>query len=165
MCIRDRCIQLQVIRECGCFYSGSKNPSLNNIRPCLNRADYDCFYGVYIQFDPVKCAFDFCPLECHSIHYDLSVSSFVSSTIDEYDSLNISSSISYEEWRTKTLHINVYYSQLEYTLIQETPAMTLTSLIANLGGTLGLIVSLSFFTIVEIIEFFLLLLNLCFRKI
>ncbi len=63
----------------------------------------------------------------------------------------------YEEYRAQTVKIRIFYSQLEYTLIKETPAMSLTSLVANLGGTMGLIVSGSFFTFVKICELFLVL--------
>ena len=152
----DLCIQLETINKCGCYYVGDPNPSPNQIKPCLNLSEYDCYVHVYFKFNPVDCALVYCPLECNSIEYNLSISSKILPTLNEYNSLNISSSISYEEWRTQTVTFHVFYSQLEYTLIEETPEMTITSLIANLGGTMGLIVSVSFFTIVELVELFIL---------
>ena len=153
----DLCIQLETINKCGCYFAGDLNPSSNQIKPCLNISEYYCYVQVYFKFNPVDCALVYCPLECNSIEYDLSISSKILQTLNEYNDLNITSSISYEEWRTQTVTFHVFYSQLEYTLIEETPEMTIKSLIANLGGTMGLIVSVSFFTIVEIVELFILI--------
>ena len=115
----------------------------------MDLKDLDCFLRIYFRFDPDKCALDLCPLECRTIQYDLAVSSLILTDLNEHDSMNISL---YEEYRAQTLKIRIFYSQLEHTLIEETPAMSLTSLVANLGGTMGLIVSVSFFTFVEICE-------------
>jgi hypothetical protein len=71
--------------------------------------------------------------------------------------------MSYEEYRTQFVGIVVYYPQLEYTLIEETPATILTNLIANLGGTMSLIVSVSFFTLLEL-EIFVLLFHVIISK-
>ena len=164
----DICFELQTIRKCGCYLNQNLEQSLNiynnRTSQCLDMLDVDCFSKEYSQVDPVKCASEYCPLECHSIQYDLSVSSLISPTFEEYNSLNLSSTISYDEWRTQIININVYYSQLEYTLIKETPAMNLANLIANLGGTMSLIVSLSFFTLVEIGELFSLIFYVLIRS-
>jgi len=106
----------------------------------------------------------YCPLECNSIEYDLTVSSTISPTLNDFNSLSKVTSMSYEEYRTQFVNIVVYYSQLEYTLIEETPATTLASLIANLGGTMSLIVSVSFFTLLEICELVVLLSHVLISK-
>ena len=160
----DLCVQLETISQCGCYFTGEDNPLKHKTKPCLNLSEYDCYVNVFFKFNPAECASVYCPLECNSIEYDLSLSSTISPTLNEYNSLNVSSSLTYEEWRTQNVHINVFYSKLEYTFIEETPAMTLTSLIANLGGTMGLIVSLSFFTLLEIVELFLLFLHFFYKK-
>ena len=58
----------------------------------------------------------------------------------------------------------IYYNQLEYTLIEENPAITLTSLISSIGGTMGLIVSISFFTLLEVAELLFLFLYAFIRS-
>ena len=133
----DLCRQKNIISKCNCFFTGYDNLN-SNVRPCLNTTDIGCYR--YVNIDAVTCASDFCPLECNSIEYDLSVSSLIS-------------------WDQSLVEIRVYYPQLEYTLLQVTPAMTLSSLIANLGGIMGLIVSLSFFSLLEIVELFVLILQ------
>jgi hypothetical protein len=160
----DLCIQQSTISTCGCYSTKYDKLSSSQIRPCLNDTDWDCYNSVSHKIDLVECASQYCPLECNSIEYDLTVSSTISPTLNDYNSLNISSTISYEEYRTQFVNIVVYYSQLEYTLIEETPATTLASLIANLGGTMSLIVSVSFFTLIEICELFALLLHVIITK-
>ena len=135
----DFCIQQLIISKCGCYSTRYPNPSLpsNKTRACLNFTDYICFKQAYFQVDVAKCASDSCPLECDSERYNLILSS---ATYPAYES-----------------SLFVYYTELEYTLMETIPAMTLASLIASLGGTLGLIISVSFFTLLEIVELFVLL--------
>ena len=47
--------------------------------------------------------------------------------------------------------IYVFYDSLSYTISEESPALDIPTLIANLGGLLGLFLSGNFFTICEII--------------
>ena len=89
----------------------------------------------------------------------MTISSLISPSQNYLSSLNIPLSLPYEELRIQYLSFSVYYSQLEYTLIQETPAVTLPNLIASIGGSMGLIVGISFFTILEVSELFVLLLH------
>ena len=73
--------------------------------------------------------------------------------------------ISYEEWSSQFVNFNVYCPQLKYTLVQEIPAMTIIGLISSIGGSMGLIVGVTFFTILEIGEIFALVLHvLIFSK-
>jgi hypothetical protein len=52
----------------------------------------------------------------------------------------------------KDVVINVYYSDLKYTVLKQIAKMSLIDLISNLGGLLGLFVGISFLTLIEIIE-------------
>jgi hypothetical protein len=155
----DLCIQNLAITQCGCYIKAYENPfsNLSTIRECFDISDFECFYEEYFKFDSSKCAANYCPQECDTVEYELSVSSLLYPTLNDYNSLNMT--ISFEEWRTQFVNLIVYYPHLEYTFIHETPAMNLASLIASLGGTMGLIVSASFFTLVEICELFVLLLH------
>jgi hypothetical protein len=47
------------------------------------------------------------------------------------------------------LLINVYYGEMYYTLIDETPAITIDLLVAIIGGNLALFVGMSVLSIVE----------------
>ena len=115
----DLCIQLETIKACRCFTTNFDNPLSNVTKACLSLDEFYCFQEIYFNIDLAKCASNYCPLECDSIAYELSVSS-----LNGYNSLSVSSA--------DTVHIKVYYSQLEYTFIQEVPAMSLIDLIASL---------------------------------
>ena len=52
------------------------------------------------------------------------------------------------------ISFNVFYPSLSYTSFKTEPAMTFAGLLSNLGGSLGLIVSVSVFTLFEIVELF-----------
>ena len=47
---------------------------------------------------------------------------------------------------------NVYYDELEYTLIRQQPKIEPFGLISNIGWTLGLFIGFSFISILELIE-------------
>ena len=73
-------------------------------------------------------------------------------SLKDYNALPNTSS--FEEWRTQSVNKCIHYSQLEYTSIEETPAVTLANSISRIGGTMSIIISVSFFTILEIGELF-----------
>ena len=58
----------------------------------------------------------------------------------------------------------VFYPALEYTFIRESPQMTELGLFADIGGTLGLFISASIFTLFEIIEILVLVLKVLFFR-
>jgi hypothetical protein len=56
---------------------------------------------------------------------------------------------------TKTFFsINVYFSDLKYTLITQQPKYEIFDLISNVGGILGLFLGISFISFLEIFEVF-----------
>jgi len=60
--------------------------------------------------------------------------------------------------------IKVIYPSLEYTEITELPKITLLDLLTSIGGSLGMFISLSVFTYLEIIEILCLSLYAIFFK-
>ena len=85
-------------------------------------------------------------------------------SLKDYNALRNTSFFSFEEWRTQSINMLIYYPGLGYTLIEETPAVTLANLISSIGGTMSIIVSVSFFTVLEIIELLVLLLHALIRR-
>uniref|UniRef100_A0A1I7ZP24 Amiloride-sensitive sodium channel subunit alpha n=1 Tax=Steinernema glaseri TaxID=37863 RepID=A0A1I7ZP24_9BILA len=60
-----------------------------------------------------------------------------------------------DEARTNVVKLEVYFEELNYQSIMETPAMDIFDLLSNIGGTLGLYVGMSFLTLGEFFELFL----------
>ena len=105
---------------------------------------------------------DSCPLECNSVNYDISTSSSDYPSYDEYLRLlnitNLSSNLpngnatSITELKQSLYNINVYFDDLQYTQISDQPQYTTTSLVANIGGLLGVFLGMSFLSIVDFLQ-------------
>ena len=171
----DLCIQQIIISKCNCSHSGFDNPYENSTsQPCLTLNEYDCYNKMISNFDPIPCESASCPLECERVEYDLYVSSLIQPTFERYwgecnpnhwiQECQKNPSISYDEYRTLYVTFNVFYSSLSYTQIDVTPAMTIFDLLANIGGSMSLIISVSFFTIFEIAELVFLMVHALFLK-
>jgi hypothetical protein len=166
----ELCIQQLIVNTCNCSHSGFNNPNVNpKVEPCLTIHDFYCFSSIIFQFDPMACASSSCPLECKSVEYDLYASSLTFPTTSLYYSEcnpnhNIPECIAnpnmtYDDYRTLYVNFHVYYSSLAYSEVSVKPAMTIFDLIGNIGGSMSLIVSISFFTVFEIGELLILMMH------
>ena len=73
--------------------------------------------------------------------------------------------LSYEAYTSSIFWLNIFYPHLEYTKITEYPKVERYDLFTQIGGSLGMFVSFSIFTIFELIEIgFLILHSLLFRS-
>ena len=127
------CIQQSILEACGCFFTAFSNLN-TNLRACLNITDYTCVDSQVSSFNIEECSKTSCPLQCKYEEFDYSLSSLTNPSSDTY------------------LNLNIYYPSLEYTQITESPKTSPYDLLAQLGGALGMFVSLSVFTLVEILE-------------
>ena len=158
----DLCIQKSIIDKCQCYYT--KYDDLNNgSRPCLNKTDLECLDKQIDNFNSEECQSNSCPLECDSFTYDLSFSSLEYPDEAEYekyfkntyDYLNMT----YDLFKSSSAFFTVYYSNLQYTQISESPKTQIIDLFTQVGGALGMFVSFSVFTLFEFIEIGILLLK------
>ena len=60
-----------------------------------------------------------------------------------------------ETARRNFVNVNLYYNALAYTLSTETSSMDVVSLLANIGGTMGLFLGVSLLHVCEIVEAFI----------
>lgn len=102
-----------------------------------------------------------CPLECNTINYKLvsSVSDLDYIMVMRYLNENDlaknkfrNQSITYDILKKTTLVVTVYYEELSYTIITQSPKIDLLSLVSNIGGLLGLFIGTSFLSFAEIVE-------------
>ena len=142
-CLR-MCRQKIYINKCKCnLLTGDFNYLNPSLKTC-NVMDSDCIENLYSNHSREECEKNSCPLECDSIEYDLKVSSLVLPQ------------------KQTIARLVVYYHSLEYTFIKESAQTTQIELFANIGGTLGLFISASIFTLFEIIEVLILVLQALF---
>jgi len=118
------------------------------------------------SYDREKNCDHLCPLECESTEYKIFESKPPLADITdvkEYSlelipqikkKLNITVN-STDDFDKSLLEIYVFFSDLKYTKISQTPKTTLSSLISNLGGSTGLFLDLSFMSACRAIEFIL----------
>ena len=143
------CRQKLYIQKCGCNIFNDYLNVDSNVKYCSNLSELACTDNLYFIHDREECEKVSCPLECNSVDYDLSVSSLVySNSLNEKNS-DFSS----------TVHLIIYYSTLEYTFINESPQTTELGLFASIGGTLGIFISLSLFTVFEFVEILILVIH------
>ena len=74
-----------------------------------------------------------------------------------YESLNLT--LSYDLFKSNVVFFNVYYPNLQYTQISESPKTGTIDLFTQIGGALGMFVSFSIFTLFELIEIVVLILK------
>jgi hypothetical protein len=174
----DLCIQKQIITECKCYFLKYKNPYSNlnenetysqflfQFEPCLNLTESECVSNQLNALNVDECTTQMCPLECDTIEYDASLSSATSPTLNTY--LNLpqefryfyevyfrelkNQTLSYNLYQTLFVSFSVYYSSMEYEYVSETPNMGLSDLFVQIGASLGMFISFSVFTFVEIAE-------------
>ena len=167
----ELCVQQIIIKQCQCYASFSANLSAL-VGPCLSSQNLNCLLDQFNNFDLASCQALSCPLECDTIKYDLAVSSHLYPSKRYYENelnknelvLNYSleylnKSLTYDMMREYSYSFSVYYPHMEYTLLTETPKTSIADFFAQIGGTLGLFVSYSIFTLFELIECFLLVLH------
>ena len=124
-------------------------PSFNEtqIEPCLTLSQYDCVDGEVNRFDKATCVTKHCPLECDSVKFKLrnSIGSYLSKP--------------YVMGSPKLTSLVVFLPNLKYTHVSESPQTTFVTLLSQLGGSLGMFISFSMFTLFEAVEVFVLLLH------
>ena len=174
------CFQRMVIETCHCYFTAF--PSLYaEYSPCINSTQYKCFLNFYGNFKSKQSAFSQrcsadCPLECESIAYDLTVSSMDYPSRELYDLFVLDASYNataskygvdlstYDLYKEYYYSLNVFYPKTQYTLINETPQMTVVSLLSSLGGSLGMFLGFSVFSFFEVFELLFQILFTCLVK-
>jgi hypothetical protein len=145
---RDNCMvfceQKMIIDQLGCY--DARLPAILNAQPCLTITEFRKISN--LRFNYTEC-FSYCPFECKSIAYGVSISygDFPTWTYfdyliwykyDLYSYLFGTSDFNYVDFSASFAAVNIYYDELKYTDISDSPSMILGDLIANIGGTLGL---------------------------
>ena len=167
-----QCFNKLIVDTCGCLLTSFR--SLTNNSFCFTFTQISCannaYWNVYLQNDYIQnVCLPKCPLECYStkfthstsifdVHGDLYVNKI---QINSNLALNfVTEQINVETVAKSFVRLNVFYDSLSYSITEEAPQWDAFSLIANIGGNLGLFLGVSFFSLCEIlttlIEFYFL---------
>ena len=162
-CFRQ-CLQHLFIQNCKCrgpfFYSVFPNAKI-----CVTLEENTCLFATYFtiylanNYASETCLPQ-CPLECSSSKFTYSISSF-NLIGDSYlreiqTNANLSSDflarqLNVDEARQSVVKVKIYYNSLSYTTSEESPQWDIVSLVATIGGNLGLFLGLSLFSLGEVL--------------
>ena len=101
------------------------------------------------------------PLECNQTEINPSISSIKLSGDDFVDYIRDNKNLSSDFIQTKidsanaansVVKVNIFYDSMSYELSTESPKMDIVSLLASIGGNLGLFLGVSVFSLCELIE-------------
>ena len=162
----DLLLQRNIINNCSCY--DLRYSQLYNATPCLNSSQLDCAEDIYLNFWNMK-TYSYsseCPLECDFVDFDFTYSASDYDAYGLYTLLNGVKPTNDElnSFKNKVVSINVYFSELRYTEITETPSTSLIDLLANIGGTIGLFIGISVLSFVEIVEFLMEIIIIYYEK-
>jgi hypothetical protein len=162
-----QCLQGAILLECECT-----DPSLLSLFPhtakCFTQNETKCMSDLFdeqlfkIDFFDEHC-FKECPLECYQDQFEASLSSteflpdaFVdylhskSSLLEDFQMLNKSNAKT--AGRKSFAYLSIFYKQLSYDISAESPQLNLITLFANIGGYSGLFLSVSVFSLIEVVQ-------------
>jgi hypothetical protein len=155
------------VEKCKCYDSESEPYEPYEV--CHTRKDLECVKKKYESMSSFGSAinddcYDLCPIECETSEYMVSISISKYPPTTHYMNLlkknkkiiNLNPEITEHEltWES-VLKFNIFYETLSYTIITESSAINLFSLVSNLGGTIGLFLGMSLLSFIEILELIL----------
>jgi hypothetical protein len=141
----------------GTFFTQCYVNSLN--RNCTR--EYLKYFRKNLQ---LKKCLDYCPLECNSMNYVINTYNEhvpTSGYITQKENVSIDTNgqfrkfKTYEEVNRNFIGLRVYYKNLMYSIITQSPRIEAYNLIASIGGIWSLCLGISFISIIEMIEIFL----------
>lgn len=114
---------------------------------------------------------EYCPIECDYFTYTLTPSALVFPNTGYVNQKENNEwfhgklyNKSYVKIKKSYYSFLVYYTDLKYTSIRQYAKTGIDDLIANIGGTLGLFIGISFLSFIEILDLFVEFALICFQK-
>ena len=154
-----------MIKECNCTDSSFLS-LFTNVRQSKTNDEINCAFTVYNQrflsetFIKEFCM-PHCPLECNRTEYRASASTLKLLGDDFLDYIKENKNLASDFKKTplnantaanSVVKVNIFYDSMSYTLSTESAKMDIVSLLASIGGNLGLFLGVSVFSLCELIE-------------
>ena len=158
----EQCYQMNLISECNCTDVNLLSLFSTDENIC-GESEYHCKDGVYKRVYnnfSLSCS-TYCPLECNvnTLHTQISFSKFIGQKdvdlIMENPKLRadfVTKPIDVYNAKESIVQVFLYYDTLSYEISTELPQMNFVSLLASIGGNLGLFLGVSVFSICELFE-------------
>ena len=169
----DYCFQLHLSRKCGCL-TNSVQLTVANTQYCHTDEQTECMDEFYKRtfsvgdFVSERCA-PLCPIECARQEMVKSLSYETYPTSEAYvrelksgrggplarasfDAVRNHSDFSDANLKHNLVKLSVFYESLSYKRVDESPALTVISLVANIGGYMSLFLGMSLLSFVTLFE-------------
>lgn len=154
----DLCTQMIIIQHFGCY--DLRYPQLFDAPPCLNKTIFYQLINYHVNLE--NCS-NQCFFNCESVDYEVipSYSDFPSSIFAQNLMLSenlrkISNdnnmTLNHDLLKKSTVAVYIYFPELKITEITEHVSYSVSKLISDIGGTLGLFIGISLLSFVEIIQ-------------
>ena len=179
------CTQLYAIKKCKCYdyslpYILYYEKDNSRVFGCFSDQDLTCLqynYNILFKNFIEECD-QFCLMECNPKYFsklatmtsyptawyaDQLFKSYILNQTLINNNLN-SSNISFTYLQNVVSKVNIFYQELIYTSIAESPASTISDLISFIGGNLGLFLGMSFLSLVEVIDILIQLIQVQLKK-
>ena len=158
-----QCLQKLFIEKCNCTVPAFV--SVFNVVSCFTSEQIDCTLKAYSQiyvknnFQTNNCS-SLCPLECESSKFSYTLTSFRLVGDSYVDFIKSNSNLSADFLlreitpnvaKDSFVSVKIFYDSLSYQMSSESPQMDILSLIASIGGNLGLFLSVNLFSLCEIV--------------
>ena len=159
----EQCWQKLLFRECNCsdlfspiYYADKCTDSNQNI--CL----YKTLFNTYLANNYIqeKCM-PLCPLECRKTEFTTSITSsrLIGDLYAKYiqENKNLSAdfggkTVDANLAKESIVSLNIFYDSLSYTLSTESAKLDVVSMLASIGGNLGLFLGISMFSVCELVD-------------
>ncbi|CAF0954678.1 unnamed protein product, partial [Brachionus calyciflorus] len=152
-------------KKCKCYDFKLPRPAINSTG-CESVLEVSCITDtelVYYNGNEIEKCYNYCPNECYQVLYDTRIDNakypskwytkiLNNSTISTKEYFEFLATSDYLTLQQTLLMINIYYENMFYTLIEDSPEITIDLLIAYIGGNFGLFVGISLLSLVEFIE-------------
>ena len=169
------CYQYNLIINCKCY--DPQFPSIASVIPefsnqtvpgCHDTEQVSCMSNQQTYFDEygtsnyTNCSRN-CPLECESVNYDLRISTATYPTSNYLKWLLLQTSLTQKysnqttlltDIQNSILKLNIFYDDMFYTKLSDSPAITSDTLLGTIGGNMALFLGISFLSFVEVMELF-----------
>ena len=154
------CIQDQIIKTCGC--GDLFLPKVNNDSTlfCNSLSSINCMKSYINNFsmsDGLHICKAICPFECFQTEFEISSHKALYPTLSYIDTLfsyaqSQNLNLNYSEVSQAFAKVNIYYPSMQLKTTTQTAQMQISSLLATIGGNLGLFLGMSFLTFAELLE-------------
>jgi hypothetical protein len=157
-------MQKKILQECNCtdptslsLFNNSITCKSDDQQTCMN----DQYTSIHSQNYITTSCVSLCPLECKRTRFNAFISSceILGDLYYDYMKANINlksdfvyRNITIETAKTSFSFALIYYESNSYTLSTESPTMDVVSLLANLGGTIGLFLGFSLLHVCEVVD-------------